>query len=212
MSRWLQQELDSLEEFTKKKGKSTPIAMIGIGIVFLLCMVAAIIYGQNNPDYEAGGICAFLGGMGVFLILMALLTLSKSKKNVGLPKLEKQLAELLTTPELVEEFDNEMLNAPLHRMSGEPGISFTEHYLVDVFGNLGVKTYSFTRLEKIAMTKVSAMRDPSSIGRLSKIYDVDLCDANGKKLTGVTIHKRANMEEFDDALMRYCPGIQLASH
>ena len=211
-SQWFEREVAQVEEFRKEQRKKTPRSMAIMAGFFIILAGVAFFYGQSHPDYNTVASCGILLGMGAFVLLIALLAAAVGRKKVGLPKLEKELDELLTTPELIEEFDYEMMNTPLHTLSGDSSIFFTEHYLVNIWGHLGTKEYTFIRLDKVAMTKLCAMRDSTSVTGLGKVYYVDLCDSNKKKIGGVTIQKRANMQEFDEALLRYCPGIQLARH
>ncbi|BBF42452.1 hypothetical protein lbkm_1134 [Lachnospiraceae bacterium KM106-2] len=211
-SRWLEREINEYELMQEEARRKTPKTLLGLVIFFCILLAAIFCYGQKNPDYNTAASMGIVGGMGAFILLICLLSLALHKKKKGLPELEQMLQELLTTPETIDEFDNDMLSEPLLRLSGTPSISFREHYLVEIWGRPGQKLYSFTRLDEIQSTRVAVSRDNTSVTKMGKIYDMDILDRSGHRLTGFAIRGKKNMAEFEEALVRFCPGIQLAGH
>lgn len=212
MSRWYDEELAILEEYRTIQSKSTPKAFLGIGIFFIVCIVAAVTYAKKNPAYNAKASCLVLGVMVVFVFMIAICNLVIGIRKKGIPGLEDELKKILTTPERVAEFDQEMLGYPALQLQGTKEIWFTEHYLVGIFGPIGARTYSFSRLEEIAETRVSTMKDATSFMKSSKVYYIDILDKSGQKITSLTIQKKNNMFEFEDALRKFCPEVKFGQH
>ena len=172
LSKLLQENLN-IEFKEIQRGKSSK-SLIGVAVFGIACVLAIIIYGSKHSDYAMGPALGIVGGMFAFIFLIMFISLKAGKKKKGLPKLEKQLQEMLTTPELIEEFDKEMLGQPLWKAEGTDDLRITEHYLVNIFGPMGLKEYTFIRLEDIGCVNTCCSRDKTRALGFGRIYDVDI--------------------------------------
>lgn len=209
MSEWYRKELELLEEFKKTQRNKTKYSLGGITLFFAVCIIGMIVHGNNDPTYNTGASIGIVGGMLVFILLIILLSLKLSKKRIGLPKLEEKLNQLLTTPEMIEEFDAEMLSEPLWKAKTNDDLRITKHYLVNIFGPMAQKCYTFVRLEDIAYTERCVSRDNTKLLGLGKVYDNDICAVDGRKIAGITIQGKKNEDEFEEQLEKYVPNIRL---
>ena len=137
---------------------------------------------------------------------------SAKGKNKDVTKYIRQdLEKLLRTPEEAAQFDEEMFAEPLFRMVTDRNgstLSFTEHYIYSEMFLFGVKTYSIGRLSDFASTNFATAKDNSSM-LPGRVYYVDVLNATGERVYSTSLHGKKTMEEFENAMTRFCPGIQL---
>lgn len=212
-SSWLERYENEVKALQEKSKSSKKAALLVIPVMFLIILALAMINGGSAEE----NITPYLIGTAVLFILIFVMAAALSKRSVtkdGAKGARKNLEELLTTPEQVEEFDMEMSAAPLCRLEleAQTHILFTEHYLVSEFNNMGLPDYRFARLKDIAKNDFTLFRDERKVYGMGKLYAMDLLDANGKKLIGIIIPGKKKMEELEQLLTKYCPGIQLKEH
>lgn len=208
MSEWLQQEMKKTEESRMKKTGNLGKRLIITVILTVILDVAAYFLSSGIPDYSPVYLCGFITAIGFLVILVFALNNKSAHKREVLPRTRKNLEQLQLTAEQLAEFDKEMLGSPLCNIGSDSEgefIRFTEHYLVTSFFSAGELEYSFTCLAHIASVKSAKTKDRS----FEVAYFVDLCGADGKKINGLTVHGRKQMEVFQEALRKYCPNVQM---
>lgn len=212
MSLWLQEEMKKLDEHREKctpKSGHTKITVI----VFLIIEAALLVFNQLTPDYNALPLCGIVGFMGILIIVIFA---SKSQTIPDKPKLPnavKCIEQLHFSPEELQQFDAEMMAAPLALIKDESHsntpIILTQHYMARSFFSMGEIDYNIFRLSDIAMTCYASSRNGATINPLDKIYDIDLLNNRGEKIGGVSISGKKNFMEFNGTLEKYAPDIQL---
>ena len=88
----------------------------------------------------------------------------------------------------------------------EEAVQFDEEMFL-----FGVKTYFIGRLSDFASTDFATARDNSSM-LPGRVYYVDVLNATGERVYSTSLHGKKTMEEFENAMTRFCPGIQLKEH
>lgn len=133
--------------------------------------------------------------------------------------LRENLEKLLTTPEQVSEFDYEMSCKPLCDFDTSPKsilhdhVLFTEHYVgVAGWDIANLPDYRFARRTDIREMRFAITRDETKAYGLGKAYIIDLIDTKGEKCLGTIVYGRKLMDQFEELLKQYCPGIQLQEH
>ena len=123
-----------------------PILLIG-GMIALMIRNGAL-----ESEQTRGGVYA-LGGIGIFLVLIILILLGKSKKKDAAAITRKDLDALLTSPELAEEFDLQMKEKPLFQVQNQKDdyVFATKDYLGICFKYLGDVTYRFVRRSDVSV-------------------------------------------------------------
>lgn len=212
MSLWLQEEMKKLDEHREKCTPKSSHTIITV-IVFLIIEAALLVYNQLTPDYNALPLCGIVGFMGILIIVIFA---SKSKTTPNKPKLPnavKCIEALRFSPMELQQFDAEMMAAPLALIQDESHsntpIILTQHYMARSFFNMGEIDYNIFRLSDIAMTCYASSRNGATINPFDKIYDIDLLNNRGEKIGGVSISGKKNFMDFNAALEKYAPSIQL---
>lgn len=216
-STWLRNHTENIEKIQKKGYAAKKKAMVIVAIIFLLLIGVVFAVGEQNPNYDAKTSAIILIIPVAIIIPIVLLAGKKVSKSDITKPLHKNLESLLTTPELVAEFDHEMSCTPLCEFKNNPSNSkesvfFTEHYIGVSFLINNIPDFRFARYSDIKELKFSITRDETKVMGIGKCYFVDLLDSNGKKCLGLTIHGKENMNKFEEILERYCPGIKLQEH
>lgn len=212
MSLWLQEEMKKLEAHREKCTPTSNHVKI-TAIVFIIIEAVLLIANQFTPDYNTLPLCGMVGFMGVLLIFIFF---SKSKTTPNKPMLPtavKCIEGFHFSPEELQQFDSEMMSAPLALIKTEgrsdTPIIITNHYVASSFFTMGEIDYGIYRLSDIAMTCYASSRNHATINPLDKIYDIDLLNAKGEKIGGLTIESKKNFMDFNTALEKYAPDIQL---
>lgn len=211
-SQWLRRHTESIQG----KGNNTNKKfLIILPIIFLLLACIVFATSKQNPDFDAK-ISVIIIIIPFAIIVPIILLAGKKSSDIAGP-LRENLEALLTTPELVSEFDYEMSCEPLCILKYNPSnskeyIFFTEHYIGLSFLLNNIQDYRFARLSDIAEMKFSITRDETKVMGLGKLYFVDLIGSNGEKCLGLSIHGKDRMNEFEETLEKYCPGIKLQEH
>lgn len=207
-SKWFANYEEELKQ-AKEKGKSGKKVIP----VILTVIFAGMIFMVMNSVPEQNRMSALVPMAIIYVVLMAVvITLSKKANNADDAKYVREtLEKYLTTPELTAEFDSEMMAAP--RATLEAGLAcrliFTEHYLCKetVFG--GLKNYNIAKLSEIKANNYATAKSGTSASPLQRDYIIDLLDASGKKVFGVTVEGKKKTEAFYELLAQNCPGIRL---
>lgn len=207
-SEWLQNYENLTKELQNKSKSGKKVLLILLPILFL-GMGAAVMASNNSPEVD---LTPYLIGMGVifvFIFLMALLLSLKTVKQDAAKGERENLAALLLTDEEVTEFDRQMAAAPLCDIQTDSThhVLFTTDYIVSSFQINGMPHYRFTRCRDVAKNDYGAMHSNERV--LGRMFLMDLLDAQGKKILGLTVEGTKRMSELEEALKRYCPGIQL---
>lgn len=213
MSIWLQEEMKKVEEYRKKKTPTSKNIIVTI-IVFVVIEATLFIINPLMLDYDTLPLCGIVGAMGILIIL---LFASKSKTTPNKPKLPIAVNCILSlniTGEEMQQFDTEMMAAPLVHIQDTPQsdiyINITEHYIVSAFVVMGEKDYGIYRISDIAMTCYESSKSQSTVNPLDKVFDISLLDAKGQLLGGaIIIDGKKNFEQFNAALEKYAPDIRL---
>lgn len=153
MSKWLEQheaKLDGLREEGKKNRK----ILIGI-----LVVITAFYWGMAIRSEMFTEACPVLIVITVVIWGVTLLGINVNNKK-GDPHLHKQLEKILKTPEDVEEFDNAVLNEPLHKLilkDKKSEVRMTEHFIISC--NLAspapiLHSYSVIEVDRIGKVEV----------------------------------------------------------
>ena len=74
---------------------------------------------------------------------------------------------------------------------------------------MGEIDHAIYRLSDTAMTCSASGRNYATASPLDKIYDIDLLNAKGEKIGGFSIENKKNFIEFNTALEKHAPDIQL---
>ena len=77
------------------------------------------------------------------------------------------------------------------------------------FFHTGEIDYNIVRLSDIAMTCYASSKSASTANPFDKVFDIDLLDAQGNKVTGITNDSKKAFLEFNAALEEFAPYIQL---
>lgn len=163
---------------------------------------------------EGGDMIVGLYNLPEFIMLFMFLVSAKGKNKDVTKYIRQDLEKLLRTPEEAAQFDEEMFAEPLFRMVTDRNgstLSFTEHYIYSEMFLFGVKTYSIGRLSDFASTNFATAKDNSSM-LPGRVYYVDVLNATGERVYSTSLHGKKTMEEFENAMTRFCPGIQLKEH
>lgn len=207
-SEWLQSYENQTKELQNKSKSGKKVLLILLPILFL-GMSAAVMASNNSPEVDMTPYLIGMGVIFVFIFLMALLLSMKSVKQDAAMSERADLAALLTTDEQVEEFDRQMAAAPLCDIQADSTqhILFTQDYIVSRFQINGMPHYHFTRCRDVAKYDyVTAHGNEKVLGRM---FIIDLLDSQGRKVMGLHVEGTTRMSELEEALERYCPGIQL---
>lgn len=205
-SKWLEEEEHVVDQFREKKRRQFPMV---VGMVCFMVILFGAIGFINGGTVSKENIRIMVTTMGMIIAVVSLsLFLGKRQNNKqGCPKLRKNLEEILITQEDVNQFDSEMMSAPLYRveLKGCDGeYYFTQHYLVYKLGRVPLTDYRLFKLSDIYATKSISLKD--GIGRE---YFTNICDKDRNILGGITIKKKKQYEEFIDALERFVPDVKL---
>lgn len=213
MSVWLQEEMKKVEDYRKKKTPTGRNIIVAV-VVFALIEAALFIANQFTPDYDTLPLCGVVGAMGILIIL---LLATKSKTTPDKPKLPiavNCIESMHLSSGEMQQFDTEMMAAPLVQIKDTAGsdiyIAITEHYIVSAFVSMGEKDYGIFRISDIAMTCYETVRNRATVNPLDKEFFISLLDAKGNLLGGrLIIDGKKNFEQFNEALEKYAPDIQL---
>ena len=206
-SKWFEKYDAQIKEERQKGHVSRMRSLIIIAIIVIAIIVLQFIYNTENAPMAS----LIIGGMGVFAMLFMFLVSGKGKKKDVTKYVREDLEELLRTPEEAAQFDEEMFAAPLFQMATDRSgstLSFTEHYIYSTMLLFGVKTYCLGRLSDCAAINFASAKDSGSL-LPGIVYFVDVLDVTGKCVFSVTLHGRKTMTEFEEAMTRFCPGINL---
>lgn len=212
MSHWLQEEMNKIREQREQSAPGSKHIII-TAVVFLLIEAALLIYNQLTPDYNAIPLCGMIGVMGIVIIII-FASKSKSTPNKPiLPNAAKCIGELCFSPEELKQFDSEMMAAPLalihNNNRSDLPIIITGHYLAYAYVDMGDMDYRIYRLSDIAMTCYASGRSSATANPLGKAYFIDLINAKGEKIGGLSIDGKKYFVEFNEALEKYASHIRL---
>lgn len=212
MSLWLQEEIKKLEDYRKKCTPTSKHIKI-TALVLIIIEIALFVLNQFTPNYNTLPLCGVVGFMGLLLIMIFT---AKSKTLPNRPKLPfatKCIEEFQFSSEELQQFDSEMMATPLalikNNNRSDIPIIITEHYMAYTTLHLGEIDYGIFRLSEIAMTCYASSRSHATASPLDKVFDIDLLNIKGEKIGGLTIDSKKNFMEFNAALEKYAPNIQL---
>lgn len=212
MSLWLQEEMKKLEAYREKCTPTSKNIKV-TAIVFIIIEAALLIANQFTPDYNTLPLCGMVGFMGVLIIFIFF---SKSKTTPNKPKLPfatKCMEKLHFSPEELQQFDSEMMAEPLALIKNgnrsDIPIIITAHYMAYAFFDMGEIDYGIYRLSDISMTCYASGRSQTTANPLDKVYDIDLLNAMGEKIGGLSIDSKKSFTDFNTALEKCAPNIQL---
>lgn len=210
-SNWLEKYENEVKGIQEKGKSSKKLVLVIVLVMFIGIFVMAMVNGAE-AEVDITPYLIGIGAVALFIVLMVAVLAKKSVTKDAAKGARENLEKLLTTEEQVEEFDLEMLSKPLCEFvpDNTSSILFTEHYLAVKFNDMGLPDYRFARLSDIVKNDFAVTKDAGKV--LGKLYMVDLLDANGNKLVGISVSGKKKMEEFEGLLTKYCPGIQLKEH
>lgn len=210
-SNWLEKYENEVKGIQEKGKSSKKLVLVIVLVMFIGIFVMATVNGAE-AEVDITPYLIGIGAVALFIVLMVAVLTKKSVTKDAAKGARENLEKLLTTEEQVEEFDLEMLSKPLCEFipDNTSSILFTEHYLAVKFNDMGLPDYRFARLSDIVKNDFAVTKDAGKV--LGKLYMVDLLDANGNKLVGISVPGKKKMEEFEGLLTKYCPGIQLKEH
>lgn len=212
MSLWLQQEMQKVQDRRKQVTPTSGHTKIAI-IVFVLIEAALLIVNQLTPDYNALPLCGMVGFMGILIIVLFSTKASTVSDKPVLPFAMKCMEQLRFSPEELQQFDSEMTAAPLALINSanrsDISLIITKHYLADAFLNMGEIDYGIYRISDIFMTCYASGRNNATVNPFDKVYDIDLINAAGDKIGGLTIEGKKNFMELNSTLEKIAPHIQL---
>lgn len=210
MSLWLQEEKKKLDEYRTKRTPTSKHIIVSV-IVLIVIEAALFLADPYLPDYNTRPLCGIVGVIGLMIIVFFS---SKSKTTADKPKLPfatKCIENLHLSPEEMQQFDTEMMTAPLALIKTnsvmELPIRITEHYIATVFFVMGEPDYGVFRLSDISMTCYVSGKSPAN--PLDKVFDIDLLNARGEKMGGISLDGKKYFTELNDALEKYAPHIKL---
>lgn len=208
MSRWLQEEMNKLEAYRKERTPGGGHIKLAV-IVFVLIEAALLTANQVTPDYNMLPLCVVAGTMGLLIILIFA---SKSKtmpEKPGLVSAARCIEALCFSPEELEQFDAEMMAEPAARIANgnraDLPILVTAHYMAYAYIDMGEPDYRIYRLSDIAMTCYASVKN----GTFDKSYIIDLINAKGEKIGGLSVDGKKSFTELNGALEKCAPDIQL---
>lgn len=210
---WLKQHTEKLTNLLQKDAKNKQKAAKIVAFIFLVLVGVVFVVGARNPEYDASSSATILAAIALLPIMCMLVASKKSPKRDLAKGLRENLATLLTTPEQVAEFDDEMTREPLCDFDGGSTqyghVFFTDHYVGITASNFNFPDYRFARREDIWKMQYVIMDDETTAFGRGKLYLVDLISPNGKKLLGISIHGKKRMEQFEEIVKQYCPDIEI---
>lgn len=212
MSLWLQEQMKKVDERREQCTPKSGSIKITV-IVFVMIEAALVIANQFTPDYNTLPLCGMVGMMGVVIIFIFA---SKSKTMPDKPKLPsavKCIEGLHFSPEELQQFDAEMMSRPRVVINNDNRsdmpVIITDHYMAYSYFDMGELDYRIYRLSDIAMTCYASGKSQSTANPLDKTFSIDLLDQRAEKVSGLSIDGKKNFEQFNEALGKYAPHIQL---
>lgn len=213
-STWYENFEKEMKQSQKKYQSNSKKKMILMPcIIFGMLLAALLLAIINNPGMSFADLkpLLYIAVFFVVLILFCFL-LMKGKGNKDWTKdVRKNLESILTTQELVTLFDQEMAATPLYTLAidSTTSLMFTSHFLVQKSATIESTDYRFAKLSDIAANNFAITEGAQ---KFSKLYFVDLLDSSNKKLMGLSVPGREKMNELEETLSRFCPGIRLKEH
>ena len=100
------------------------------------------------------------------------------------------------------EFDMEMYSAPEKVLINKTNerLFVTPHYLVDKGVLMGAPVYTVACRDEIKSIRYCSSRNHSKLSPLARLYDVDLLDANEKKIGGLTLEGKDMLNKLKQVL------------
>lgn len=207
-SKWFTEYEETLKQAKEQGQKNKKVIPVILTVIFAGMI---LMFMNSVPAQNRGSALVPLVTIYVVLMVLVVVLSKKSAKSDDARYVRETLEKYLTTDELAQEFDREMMSAPAAVLEAGPAckLMFTEHYLYKetVFG--GVKNYSFVRLSDIKSNNYATAKSATSASPLQRDYIIDLLDASGKKVFGVTVEGTKKTEMFYELLTKACPGIVL---
>lgn len=204
-----------LKEYTarvssrKESSNSKKIIMPIMLLIMAGGLEAFLIFGKDGlNDPQLQGPIKIVGIVaGVMLILTTFLIALGKKKNVTSCTSEN-LDELLTTEELVREFDAQMKEPPVFKVVNDANSYFfgTRTYLGQRFPALGNETYTFVRFSDIASLHYVTLKENGFV----KDILVDIRDRNGKILMNGHVENKKDLDALISGLESMATGNFLA--
>ena len=198
---WFMNYEKEVQQLQKNDASKKTVLLIMIPVMLMLFgvmgMAGGASFGQMLP----------LFGMGVLVLVMAILLSRKAIKGDKAKGVRENLAEILTDDDQVDEFDAQMAK-PLFIMKTS---AIGEFFVLEDY--MGVKTtfggwpeYCFARRADIVKANRASMKNGQMTG---KTYLIDLLDATGNKKLGVSLEGQQRLQEWCDAMTLYAPNTQL---
>lgn len=212
MSQWLQEEMKKLDAHRAKCAPTSKNTIVTV-IVFLIIEAGLLMYNQATPDYNALPLCGVVGFMGIVIIAIFAAKSKTMPNKPMLPFAAKCIENFHFSPQELQLFDAEMMAEPVAVIKtggqADTAVTITTHYMRQGFFSMGEIDYTVTRLSDIAMTCYDSGRNTATANPLDKVYGIDLLNMKGEKICGISIEGKKNFMEFNSALEKCAPNIQL---
>lgn len=82
-SRWYEEQVKEGFEARLENKNKTPKTMIGMAVFFIVIFVILYVVHVNDPNYEFGTSCAFVGGMAVFIFAIVGIAQAAANKKTA---------------------------------------------------------------------------------------------------------------------------------
>lgn len=212
MSVWLQEQMKKVDERREKCTPTSNNIKTAI-IVFVIIEAALFIANQFTPDYNTLPLCGVVGMMGIVIIFIFATKKSSAPDKPKLKSAVKCIENFHFTETELQQFDAEMTAQPIGLIQNnnreDLPIIITQHYMAYSYYDMGELDYRIYRLSDISMTCYESGKSSATANLLDKVFYIDLLDENGEKTGGLSIDGKNNFVEFNEALEKAAPHIQL---
>lgn len=212
MSQWLQTETKKLEEHRLKHTPTSGHIKITL-LLFIILEAALFALNKITPNYNTLPLCGIVGIMGLLIILIFAAKSKSIPNKPAFPFAVQCIENLHFSSEELQQFDLEMMAEPLaiikNNNRSDIPIIITEHYMAYAFLNMGEIDYRIYRLSDISITCYASGKSQSTVNPFDKVFDIDLLNSSYEKIGGLSIDSKKNFMEFNSALEKYAPGIQI---
>ena len=206
-SKWLREYVKRTEAAHKKSGGNKWIIFIIIPVMIAGFIGITIANGDLN-DPQTMNTVKILGIVGGAILLLGILMIAKGGKKNVTSRTVDNLNELLTSPEEVSAFDEQMSAPPVLLVENKVNGSFgaTKDYFFHRFSDMGNDTYEFCRLSDIGSFNCKGGKGDM----INRSYYVDIRDRSGNMLMHGSLESAKRVEMLNDGIRSLISEVKFA--
>ncbi len=204
---WLEKYVKEVQGKRNKSGQNKKVILIVIPVMMVLFMVAAMA-GSGAMDSQMMGGMLMMLGVFAFIMLFAIIMISKGKKVDAAKGTRENVMALLKTDEDVDYFDQQMNSAPIKalKIGANTTVFLTMDYVGMSFLYLGDLQYRFARRKDIAALDY-CKTSSAGANPMKASYFFDVKDAQNKKLLGEVAETGELLEQLIALLQEAQPNL-----